>query len=214
MIFKLASALRRPDRFGSADRRLDTRHVTVFRPALITVDDFAGLRFEGLCMVRNISSSGFMGSVHTRLPIGQRITLQTHFDLTLNAQIVWADATHIGAVFDTPVDIDEVLAIMSCRNRDGMVQRAPRVSIRCKATLSRGEEVMPVEVLDMSQSGVKIAAKGLKTGEIVNILVEGLDSRRATVQWSNDGRAGLTFFRAVRFEELASWAIDTHQRNS
>jgi hypothetical protein len=190
---------------NGGERRGALRQATIFRPALITVGDF-----QGLCLIRNISETGFMGSVHTRLPVGPEVTVQTRFDHHLKGRIVWAEQARIGVSFHDPIDVEETLRLMSKRVADGMIHRAPRISLACKGTLLIDDKPMRVDILDISQGGAKIANSDLKPGDVVKLVIDGLDSRRANVQWSRDGRAGLTFFRAIRFEELAEWAIAAH----
>ncbi|WP_221794063.1 PilZ domain-containing protein [Aquisediminimonas sediminicola] len=191
------------------ERRVAKRHVAIFRPALITAGDF-----QGICLVRNISTTGMMGHVHIQLPTETPVTIKTHFDYCLAGRVAWSNSVQVGVEFDEPIDVDHTLWLMSQRNLDGFIQRAPRLEVSCQANLQRVDETCRVELLDISQNGAKISGQPLIPGEIVHIIIDGLDSRRANVQWSREGRSGLTFFRTFRFEELAEWAITTHLKAS
>jgi hypothetical protein len=63
-------------------------------------------------------------------------------------------------------------------------------------------------VQDISQRGVKVQASLLQPGDEVELQLDGLERRKAMVSWIQTGIAGLTFLRALSFEELARWAAE------
>ncbi|WP_221792579.1 PilZ domain-containing protein [Aquisediminimonas sediminicola] len=183
------------------------RITTIFRPVAINVGTF-----QGLCLVRNISPEGMMGHVHTDIEVGASITVQMLGDLDLEGRIIWANDGRIGVQFNRRIDVMDVLRKMSRRVLDGNIQRAPRITIPCKADLYMGQQLLHISVLDVSQGGAKIITDGLRIDQEVTIMIEGLDSRRAKVCWTKTNQVGLTFFRELTFAELTQWAISMHHR--
>ncbi len=71
------------DTFTDADRRSETRVTTIYRPALIEVEGFAGF-----CLVRNLSTTGMMARVYTSLAHSNPVQIQFGDALTVPGQVV------------------------------------------------------------------------------------------------------------------------------
>lgn len=194
-----STSMMSPDRFD------DMPQLSVFRPVAMTIGDC-----QGLCLIRTISANGFVGHVHARLPTGQVISIQAGFDRLLTGTIIWANELEIGVAFESPIDVAQTLQLMAARLYRGKVQRMPRISIPCEGTVHHREETHRTSVVDISQGGAKIEAGFLNAGDEVMLAVEGLDTRRAKVTWTQRHHVGLTFFRPFKFSELAAWAIAVH----
>lgn len=188
-------------------QRSAARYTRVFRPVVFRVG-----KFEGLCLVRNISAGGLMGEVPGEFQPGSAVDIEMNGTLRLNGRIVWCRDGQMGVCFDQEIDVPQVLQHFSRRIADGKVQRAPRLTAECEGDLYLGNELFRVPVVDVSQGGAKIVADFLAIGQEVVLVVDGLDSRRANVCWKRAGRVGLVFFRQIRFAELAVWAMERFRR--
>ena len=184
------------------ERRSGDRAATVFRPVLIETDQFAGF-----CLVRNLSSSGMSGRVYTSFAEGLEITVQFNPDMIVHGSLIWCRDGHVGIQFDRSLNVELVLSDLARKLIEGKINRAPRLQIRCKGELVIGDRTLVIEVQDISQRGIKAAASFIRPGDEVQVRLEGLE-RKAIVRWTQDGTAGLNFYRPLAFNELAHWVIE------
>jgi hypothetical protein len=183
------------------DRRTAERTATVFRPVLIETDDFAGF-----CLVRNLSLHGLMGDVYTSFADEQPVTI--HFGHTaITGMLKWCKDARIGIEFDTPISLSEILGAMGARTVEGLINRAPRLQMRCPAEITIGERIRSAEVEDISQRGVRVRAPFMKVNEEVVLQLDGLERRKAIVRWAQAGTAGLNFLQPLNFQQLAQWVV-------
>ncbi len=187
----------------SDERRSEARSATVFRPVLIETDQFAGF-----CLVRNLSALGLMGRVYTSFAEGMEIAVEFHPDKSVRGTIMWSRDGEIGVQFCEAIDVDQVLSDLARNLVAGKINRAPRLQMRCKAELAIGDRSLAIELQDVSQRGMKVSTSFVKPGDEVQVRIDGLEPRKATVRWTQPGTAGLNFHRALSFEELARWVID------
>jgi hypothetical protein len=184
------------------ERRAQGRSATVFRPVLIEADGFVGF-----CLVRNLSPSGLRGRVYTSFAEGMPLRVQFHPDKEVDASVVWCKDGEVGLRFEEDIEVSRVLANLARSLVDGKVNRAPRLQIQSRADLLIGKRTLSVEVQDISQRGVKVAASFVEPDDELQLRLQGLAPRKATVRWTQPGTAGLTFVSPLSFEELARWVI-------
>ena len=184
--------------------RLDTRNadrLSLFRPILITGNDKAGL-----CLARDLSPKGLKARTYLDLDLDERVRVHFSTESVVSGWVEWRDDKMLGVHFEEAVNMREVMTHFSAVPRPGQANRSPRLPIRCRAALSLAGRTAMVEVQDISQRGVKIQASLLQPGEEVELQLDGLERRKAVVRWIQTGIAGLTFVRALSFDELARWA--------
>ena len=73
------------------------------------------------------------------------------------------------------------------------------------------DRTLAIDVRDISQRGIKARTSYVRTGDEVTVRLEGLEPRKAVVQWTGPGSAGLVFLRPFGFEELAAWVVSRHR---
>lgn len=185
-----------------AEKRGEGRTATIFRPVLITDDDFAGF-----CLVRNLSPSGLMGDVYTSFSIGASVAIQFAPRLHFSGHVRWCDAGRIGVHFDNEICVAEVLAKMAAPTLDGMLNRAPRVDMTIDGQLILKGAALPMSLRDIAQKGAKVRASYLATGDEVEVCLPGMARRKAVVRWTQGDVAGLVFMTPVPFAQLAEWVI-------
>ena len=187
------------------ERRSESRGATVFRPVLIETDDFAGF-----CLVRNLSPRGLRAKVYTSFAPDQAITIQFNSDELVRGTLIWCEDNHIGIKFAQPVDVAQVLANLARKEIDGRINRPLRLPINCTGEFMVEGRAHRAEVQDISLRGLKVLTSFVKPGEELTIALEGLERRKAIVRWSQSGMAGLSFLRALSFDELAQWVVERH----
>jgi hypothetical protein len=197
------------DTVPEAERRAAGRTATVFRPVLIETEEFAGF-----CLVRNLSMHGLMGDVYTSFADEQPVAIHFGHVGEIYGSLKWCREGRIGVQFDAPINVDDVLVTLGSRTIPGLINRAPRLQIRCAAELTIGERIRSAEVEDISQRGLRVRAPFMQPNQEVGIQIDGLESRRAIVRWAQAGTAGLNFFRPLSFEQLAQWAVQQQARSS
>lgn len=189
------------------DRRAEHRITTVYRPILIESDEFAGF-----CLLRNLSPEGMMGQFYTDFAVGTALRVQFHEEFSLPATVVWCRYGKIGLSFAEQIDVTEVLMLLAKPMHKGWINRAPRLQIHASAYVRIDGRDVPVEILDISQRGVKLRSRYLRPSDEVMLVVDGLEPRKAVVKWSQGEDVGLNFIRPLEFECLGNWAI-WHQAN-
>lgn len=184
------------------DRRSEPREATVFRPVLIDAEGFASF-----CLVRNLSPTGMRAKVYSAFAIDTALVIQFSESELIAGTLIWQKDDHIGVRFEQPIDVSDVLATISKKGARGKLNRALRLSIDCKGELELGGRTLSIEVLDISQRGLKIRTSFLRPGDEVSVRLASLDQRKAIVRWTQPGSAGLNFVRPLSFDELGQWVV-------
>ena len=187
----------------AAERRVNARTATVFRPVLIETAEFSSF-----CLVRNLSEMGIMGHVYTDLAENLPVTIHFGQATKVSGTLVWSAGGRVGVRFRHSVDVDGILAVLAAKIVNGKLNRAPRLRIRCHAKLGIGDRTLAIEVQDVSQRGIKITASFILPGDELYVEMSGIERRKAIVRWTKDGAAGLHFVRPLSFEQLANWVVD------
>ena len=182
------------------ERRKSDRQITIYRTATIRVG-----AFHGLCLIRNISAGGLMGTVHTTLPVSASVAIEIDSDNAISGKIIWTKDLLIGVQFDQPIDVNQILQRQSEESK-GRTHRMPRLNIARGARVLVGGVSREVMVRDISQGGAKVEAEFLRMGDQVTIAVYGLGTSRGVVCWSDNGNAGISFDTPIAFNQLAAWA--------
>lgn len=184
------------------DRRGGARHALVYRPMLIEGPDFSGF-----CLTKNLSATGMMGRFYLQCERGTQLTVHFNNFQSIKGLVAWSDTTNIGIQFSSPINVEETLAALAAPTLGGKVNRSPRLGIVMDGQAVAKDREVPFELRDISQKGIKVYCWHLRTGDEVNVVLEGLDPRRAIVKWTKDGFAGLTFATPLNFDLLGRWAI-------
>jgi hypothetical protein len=159
---------------------------------------------ERLCVVHSLASKEAL--IRTTLPLdsGQSVTLALRNGFTIAAVVGFVQGDQVLLMFEGQMSTSAMLA----EQRDG---RGGREAIRLHFT-------MPVSVTtpdgdcscvmqDISLSGVKVIDENasLAVGTDVQISIEGLGKRDASVCWRQDRSFGLQFHVPLGFKLLDQW---------
>ncbi len=178
------------------DRRRNARHLTILR-----VGKLASSETQELCLIRNISAGGIMAHVYLPHQVGERIMVELKGGHRLPATVRWVRPGHIGAQFDTPVDIEAVLAADPAE--PGTRPRAPRLEIMRRARISVRDTMADAVVRDFSQGGARIETEeAIAAGETIFITIDGFDTKRAIVRWARGNDHGLEFTQTIKLQDF------------
>lgn len=188
-----------PEIETETDRRAADRFCTVCRIAKIERQDDAGL-----WRVRNISDRGMMLSADVPVEKGERLEIALSENIVLTGRVVWAEKGRCGVAFDEEVDGVGLLKQLAAEQREGGY-RAPRLPVRVKATATTDDWTLPIELVDLSQSGAGFVHDGrVEAGMVLKLALEGGIRRQAVVRWSRGGRGGLWLTEPLDRTDLES----------
>jgi hypothetical protein len=188
---------------SSPDRRHNQRISSVYRPALIETDEFAGF-----CLVRNLSSGGMMCSVYTEFAADQPIMVGFNPTNMVEGSIIWSKDGQIGIQFHQQIDVTKLLCALSAKQIGGKLARAPRLPIECDGDLQIEGRLVSISLQDISQRGIKAKVSSMQPGDEVLIRLPGLEATNAIVRWAQSDVAGFNFVHPLSFEQLSTWCIE------
>ena len=182
------------------ERRQDERTLTLLRVGSLLV---AGER--ELCLVRNISAGGMMAHVYSHLEIGREVGVELKTDESIPARVIWAQDGNVGFEFESPIDVEEMLASGTLLP-DGRQPRAPRIEVDRLGELRVGAHIYPINTHDISQGGVGIELdQDIEPGTAVVLTLPNLRPLYGVLRWCDGGRAGVSFNQVIPFAELMGW---------
>ena len=182
------------------DRRGEPRHLTILR-----IGALIGPQGRELCLIRNISVGGLMAHVYSPHKEGDTVAVELRNNVQLPGRILWVDDSNVGIRFDTPIDVEEMLADQAALD-NGWKPRPPRIEIDRLATLRVGARLYGVNTRDISQGGVKIETdQPIEAGTAVVLNLDRFRPVHGVVRWCADGFAGIAFNQVIPFQELIAW---------
>ena len=180
------------------DRRGARRHLTILR-----VGKLVSGESQELCLIRNISAGGIMAHVYLPHEEGERIVVEMKGGHQLSGTIRWVKDDHIGAQFDTPINVEQVLAADPVA--PGTRPRAPRLDITRDARIRVRDVVGKARILHLSQGGARLeTGQAIPIGETIIVTIQGFEPRQAIVRWVNDEQYGLEFPQTISLHEFMS----------
>jgi len=158
---------------------------------------------QELCLIRNLSSRGVMADIFAPIEEGTSLQIEFKAGVRVKGIVRWVEDGRAGIEFEDDIDIHELLA----PNKARMTPRAPRLSIDGTAKIMLEDDQVHVQVIDISQGGMKVAEHSeLEVGEDIVVEIEGLPVRASVVRWIRDGQAGISFNRVMPLDQVAFWA--------
>lgn len=154
---------------------------------------------EYLCVLRDVSETGFKASIFHELPDCDELQFELQNGECHAATLVWQDCGHAGFRFVDPVDLTRLLA-----NPAHYARRPIRLMIEGPGQLQLGPRTIPIALCDISQHGAKIACdERLPLSARVSLQARGLPAISARVRWRRDGKSGLVFEETMEFAQFA-----------
>lgn len=190
------------------DQRQKARTTTVYKAILVETAEVIAF-----CLLRNISSSGMIAKSFVEFAEGSAIKITFGCEFSVEGKVVWSREGRIGIQFNALIDVPQLLKQLSIGLPSGLKSKPPRFQIRTSADVSLRDRRMPVEVTDISISGVKVNAPSLQPEDELAIERFGMTIKKATERWTHTGIAELKFHVPLDFNQLAEWAIEQQLRN-
>lgn len=185
------------------DRRGSDRYLSLLRVGSILVEG----RRE-LCLIRNISAGGMMIRAYSEIPIGTVLSIELKQGDPVSGVVKWIEGDLTGVTFDSPIDV--VLLLAPAGN--GPRPRLPRIEVDCTAWVREDGDVIRARILNVSQGGVCVEARGtLTVGADIVITLPGLTPAAGVVKWCDGSTHGLSFNRALVLSELVEWLQEQQQ---
>ena len=185
------------------DRRGSDRYLSLLRVGSILVEG----RRE-LCLIRNISAGGLMIRAYSEIPIGTVLSIELKQGDPVSGVVKWIEGDLTGVTFDSPIDV--VLLLAPAGN--GPRPRLPRIEVDCTAWVREDGDVIRARILNVSQGGVCVEARGtLTVGADIVITLPGLTPAAGVVKWCDGSTHGLSFNRALVLSELVEWLQEQQQ---
>lgn len=189
----------RPALEHANERRADERHLTVYRMAMVSRADDAGL-----WRVRNMSDRGMLLETDATVVPNERLEIALSENIILPGRVVWSDEGRCGIAFDESISVAAMLQqLVAEREADGY--RPLRLRVRCPARLLADAVEREVIVTSISQFGVGFTHEGALP-ESANVHVALADGvwRGGYIRWLRDGTAGLRLVSPFALSELES----------
>jgi len=204
----------RPESYGQPaptdDGGLEDRAAPRFR-TLLQSARLIGENSQSLCIVRDVSETGMKVRLFGTVAVDDRVCVEFKGGRTVFASIKWIEDRFAGLAFETPIDLQKIFDTA----QPDYSYRAPRLEIDATATVTFGRVKMPMTILDISTSGIKLlGGDALIRGEAVAIEIEGLVKSNAVVKWKASDLVGLELEHPIPVERLAGWASSREFRRS
>ena len=179
------------------ERRDGERHFTLFRVGALVIGD----RRE-LCLIKNISAGGMMIRAYCPLEPQTPVKVELKHGSLVSGKVSWVQDQAVGIVFDSSIDVVELLA----SSMEGPRPRMPRVEVESVGTVRDGAFVHRIHARDISQGGVKIETnRDIAPGTDVVVSLSGLPPQPGVVRWRDSNFYGITFNRVVPLPLLVDW---------
>jgi PilZ domain len=160
---------------------------------------------ECLCVVHSLSPREALVRASLPLSPGQSVLLGLRNGFTVPAIVGIIQGDQISLIFEEHVSISTILA----EQRNGREEReAVRLSIARPISIVTPHGTHSCMMQDISLFGMKVLDEAglLQEATPVQLIIEGLGKRDATVRWRQQPYAGMVFKVALGFKLLDQWA--------
>lgn len=185
----------------SADQRSEPRLALL----VLRAGKLVSTAGEFLCILRDLSETGFKARLFHPLPAAERWRLDLDGADPRHARLIWQRGNHAGFRFD---QAGTGLALLA-DDSSLLPRRQVRLRIGIPARLWVGSEPLGGELCDLSRHGALVSLPGPPLAEqtLVRIEADGLAPRHARVRWRQGERHGLVFHQGFSLDELAALAV-------
>ena len=164
-----------------------------------------------LCVVQSLSSRE--ASVRASLPLttGQSVTLGLRNGFTVPSVVGIIMEDQVSLLFEEHVSISTILA----EQRSGRSERdAVRLAVTLPVSIITPTGNQNCTMQDISLSGIRVLDEALllTEGMEVQIMIDGIGKRDATVRWRHHPYVGLSFHVPLGFRLLDQWSIAVNGR--
>ncbi|WP_313801919.1 PilZ domain-containing protein [Sphingobium sp.] len=160
---------------------------------------------ECLCVVHSLSAREALIRATLPLEAGQSVTLGLRNGFSVPAIVAVFRGEQALLMFEEHVSISTILA----EQRNGRDERGGvrlNISMPVSVTTPTGRHSCAMKDISLSGMMIQDDAALLEEGMQVEILIDGLGKRDATVCWRSAPHAGLSFHVPLGFKLLDQWA--------
>ncbi|MEW9854530.1 PilZ domain-containing protein [Novosphingobium sp. M1R2S20] len=200
-----------PEASDSSSSKADTRSYRERAPRTMTLLMTGKLMLddrEGLCRVRNISTTGMKIETRAALAVDQRVRIGMRYGEEIEARVAWTRDGAAGLQFLTPIDVEAMLGPQPRQSRISRQRapRAPRLAANCPIKVEARGAMYDAMLLDISQGGAKLRLPFRPMrDERLAMTIPGLSLKSGGVRWIGEEEVGLGFYVALSFDVLAAW---------
>ena len=184
--------------------RVAPRFTLLIRTAKLIVDDQ-----QYLCVIRDISATGF--SIKTFHPIdaGKRTVVELQTGDRHAANLVWQNEAEAGFEFHTPIEVDTIVMGLSDHPK-----RDLRFDLELPVILHTHGVKLQANLANLSRQGGNIQCDSkLSIDQMIRIEARGVPEIEARVRWRKDGVYGLIFDTTFSLANLALLIRNLHVRS-
>ena len=171
---------------------------------ILHVGKLVTARRECLCVVHSLSPREALVRTSVPMTAGESVTLGLRNGFSVPAVVGMNIGEHVSLLFEEHIAISTIIA----EQRNGRSEReAVRLNIFTPVTVATGTGMQACMMQDISLFGVKLLDESgeLRENMQVQLIIEGLGKRDATVRWREDAYVGLSFEVALGFKLLDEW---------
>lgn len=183
-----------PEVSVDVEPRSAPRFTLLIRTAKLIVDDM-----QFLCVIRDISATGF--SIRTFHPVdeGKRLVLELQSGDRYPATIVWQRNGEAGFEFHQQIEVDAIVMGLS-----DYPKRDLRFDLELPLTVHASTAKFDAELINLSRQGGSMrCATQLSIGQPIRVQASGLPEIEARVRWRKDGVYGLVLDTTFSLGDLA-----------
>ncbi len=193
-----------PEISVDVEPRAAPRFTLLIRTAKLIIDDQ-----QFLCVVRDISATGF--SIRSFHPIEKstRIALELQSGDCYPADMVWQRDGEAGFEFHTPIEVDAIVMGLSEHPK-----RDLRFDLELPVTLHAHGMRLKAKLANLSRQGGNVQCDSkLSIDQLIRIEAPGMPDIEARVRWRKEGVYGLVFDTTFSLANLALLIRDLHLRS-
>jgi len=185
-------------------------------PPLIVIGRVVGRQADDVCLVVDISATG--ASIQTRQPLhdDEAVTLEIGERVKLPSRVVRTAQGTVALEFERAFDpalllgsalapLDAVRAeVAACRRSSPRIRRCAPVELLYRCRLLDGE------LVNVTAGGVRIElaeAHPFHRGDRLEVRIEGMTEREATVRWARGRQIGVAFVFPLSLWKLDKWLV-------
>ena len=158
---------------------------------------------EYVCIIRDVSTLGLRLQLFHALPQTGGLELELTNGDRYPMELIWQSDAQAGFRFLEPVELSRFI-----EEPCPWPRRPLRLKLRRSALVLANGLSSPATVLDLSQNGARIELLGyFIRSQWLQIEIDGLPCRHATVRWHRGSAHGVMFEQPVQLDELAHFAL-------
>lgn len=193
-----------PEVSVDVEDRVAPRFTLLIRTAKLIVD-----HQQYLCVIRDISATGF--SIKSFHPIekGRRVVVELQSGDCHPADMVWQKEGEAGFEFHTPIEVDSVVMGVSDHPK-----RDLRFDLELPVILHTHGLKLQANLTNLSRQGGNVHCDSkLSIAQSIRIEARGMPEIEAKVRWRKDGVYGLIFDTTFSLANLAMLIRNMHVRS-